>query len=497
MHPKIMSLDAILASLATSKAGKRIVMCHGTFDLVHPGHIRHLLFAKEHGDILVVSLTCDAHVSKGPGRPFVPEMLRAQNLAVMEMVDLVFIDPEPTPMKTIAELQPDIYAKGYDYADSVIEETALVESYGGTVLFSPGDIAFSSTAIIKAGAPDLSIDKLLLLLRQHDLTFAGIATTVRGLVGVPAYVVGDTIIDTYVYGTLLGHNAKTPTPSIRYDSEVSHVGGAAIVALHLAAAGADVRFSTVLGADVFGDMVCNEMQSASIELQAPRTRGRPTTEKRSFIADGYRLLKVDTLDNMPIGEVLITFLEQSISAVTEGAVVFCDFRHGIFHPGSIERLASAIPDDCFAVADSQLASRWGNILDFRDFDLITPNEREARFALGDQDTVVRPLGQRLRKRARADTVMLKMGGRGLMTFTGPGASDFISVDSFVREVVDPVGAGDALLAYATLVMTKFKNPVLASIVGSLAAAVECETEGNVPVTPDKIIALLDYLEARK
>ena len=87
-------------------------MCHGVFDLVHPGHIRHLLYAKEKADILVASLTADAHITKAQYRPFVPQDLRALNLAALEMVDYVVIDPNPTPIENIERHAARLFRQG-------------------------------------------------------------------------------------------------------------------------------------------------------------------------------------------------------------------------------------------------------------------------------------------------------------------------------------------------------------------------------------------------
>jgi cytidyltransferase-like protein len=93
----------------------KVIMCHGTFDVVHPGHVRHLLYAKTKADILVASLTADEHIKKGNMRPYVPQDLRAINLAAMEMVDYVVIDSDPTPIRNLGIIKPDYFAKGYEY----------------------------------------------------------------------------------------------------------------------------------------------------------------------------------------------------------------------------------------------------------------------------------------------------------------------------------------------------------------------------------------------
>ncbi|MEQ9445450.1 MAG: PfkB family carbohydrate kinase, partial [Rhodospirillaceae bacterium] len=174
-----------------------------------------------------------------------------------------------------------------------------------------------------------------------------------------------------------------------------------------------------------------------------------------------------------------------------------DFRHGIFNRRTIEPLVSAIPQGVYRIADSQVASRWGNITEFQDFDLITPNEREARFALGDQDSGVRPLASALYDKARCKMLILKLGDRGVLTYRSENhhsLDSFFVVDSFVEKVTDAVGAGDALLAYATLPMLTSGNKVIATILGSMAAAVECEADGNIPVSPADVLAKVDAAE---
>ena len=146
-----------------------------------------------------------------------------------------------------------------------------------------------------------------------------------------------------------------------------------------------------------------------------------------------------------------------------------------------------------------MASRWGNILEFEDFDLITPNEREARFSLGDQDSVVRPLALELRRRSRCKTLILKLGDRGIITYRSDSPVDyraFFAIDAFVDQLVDAVGAGDALLAYSTLGMVATKNVVIASILGCMAAGVECENDGNRPVKPEAVKEKIHRVETQ-
>jgi len=310
-------------------------------------------------------------------------------------------------------------------------------------------------------------------------------------------IVGDTIVDSYTYGTMIGGQTKTPTMSVLFEKRTDFVGGAGIVAEHMKAAGADVVFSTVLGDDAYKDFVLTHLQKAGVECRAIIDSTRPTVNKNAIVAGGYRLLKLDTLDNRTISDHVLQQLTHATNSTPVDAVVFSDFRHGIFNRRTIPKFVEAIPDGCYRVADSQVASRWGNITEFKGFDLITPNEREARFALADQDSGIRPLASSLYDEANCKLLILKLGDRGVLTCRGvkhePHDSFFV-IDSFVDRLVDAVGAGDALLAYSTLAMLTNKNPVVATILGSMAAACECEVDGNAPVTPDDVRKKIDAAE---
>jgi rfaE bifunctional protein nucleotidyltransferase chain/domain len=304
---KIKTREELREIIGRRPRAKKVIMCHGTFDLVHPGHIRHLIYAKSKADILVTSLTTDQHIAKANFRPFVPEALRAMNLAALEIVDYVVIDENPTPIENIAFIQPDYFAKGYEYNKDGVhpktrEEMDTLEAYGGEVIFTPGDIVYSSSRIIESEPPNLASDKLHALMEAEGLTFDGLRQTLLGFKGVKVHVIGDTIVDSYTYCTLIGGNTKTPTFSLKYERQVDFVGGAGIVAKHLKMAGADVKFTTVLGDDQLKDYVLKDLKDYGIDCDAIIDRTRPTTQKNLFTAGGYRMLKVDKVDNRPVSD---------------------------------------------------------------------------------------------------------------------------------------------------------------------------------------------------
>jgi len=502
---KIRTVEELAEIIGQPPRKRKVIMCHGTFDVVHPGHVRHLIYAKQQADILVASLTTDDYIEKAHFRPFVPEALRAMNLAALHAVDYVLIDRNRTPLENLQILKPDYFAKGYEYTEGGLhpktaEEKAVLDAYGGEIIFTPGDVVYSSSKLIEESPPNLAVDKVLSLFEAEGLAFDDLRRALEEMGRFEIHVVGDTIVDTLTETTMIGGQSKTPTISVRNESQHHFVGGAGIVAKHLRAAGAKVSFTTLLGDDQWKEFVLDDLEAAGVEVNAIVDHSRPTTHKNAIVCENTRLLKIDTVDNRVITGSIFERFSQAVEATKGDAIVFADFRHGIFNHDTIPTLAAAIPSGLFKVADSQVASRWGNITEFQNFDLITPNEREARFALGDQDSVIRPLARRLFEASNCRNLILKLGRRGLLCYRSRNDLDdlrsFFALDSFAERVVDAVGAGDALLAYATLSHLAGGNPVIAAVLGAMAAAAECEVNGNVPISPEDVRQRIQRLQAQ-
>jgi rfaE bifunctional protein nucleotidyltransferase chain/domain len=151
---KILGLEDLASRLRDLKsAGKKIVLCHGCFDLMHPGHIKYFQASKNMGDILVVTLTPDKFVDKGPGRPVFNQDLRAESIAALECVDYVSVNQWPTAEETLRLLRPDIYVKGQEFekledkTGKIQREAEVVKEIGAEIRFTH-EIVFSSTKLL-------------------------------------------------------------------------------------------------------------------------------------------------------------------------------------------------------------------------------------------------------------------------------------------------------------------------------------------------------------
>ena len=498
-YKKIVNLKTLKKILGRRPRKEKVILCHGNFDVVHPGHVRHLTYAKSKADKLIVSITADKFIQKGIYRPFVPQNIRAINIAAFEMVNYVIIDDNKKPLNLIRDLKPDYFAKGFEYNSSGLppatkEEQEVVTKYGGDIIFTPGDIVYSSTKILNIAQPEISNFKLLDLMKRNKITFKSLREILNKLNKIKVHVIGDMIIDTYTNTSLIGGHTKTPTPSVLQQEKTDFVGGAGIVAKHLKEAGANVTLTTVLGNDRLKDFVLSEFKKNRIKINGIIDKTRPTTNKNTIISSGYKLLKIDKVDNQPISEKIFENIKSLIKKEKCDVIIFSDFRHGIFNKTNIKILSNSIKKNVIKVADSQVASRWGNILDFKKFDLITPNEKEVRFSLADQDSSISELTRELSKLSGFKNLILKLGERGTITVAKQNNSLSFATPSFTKNVIDAVGAGDALLAYASLCLASSKSIVSSNILGSIAAACECEMEGNIAVKKSMIIDKINDLE---
>jgi len=283
------NLARIISSL--KKNNKKIVHCHGVFDLVHLGHIRHFNLAKKEGDILVVTLTRDKYVKRGPGRPIFNENLRAEMLASISIIDYVAIVDSPTAVEAIKILKPDFYVKGSDYKDKtkdftgmIGDEEVAVNSIGGRLIFTD-DITFSSSSLIN-NFLEVYPPEILNYLKaiREKYTIDDISEKLNSLKGLRVIVIGDSIIDQYHYCTPMGKSSKEHLVANLYDSEETFAGGSLATANHIANICEKVDLLTVLGSkNSFKEFISEKLSSNINPIYFIWPDGE-TVVKRRFIS---------------------------------------------------------------------------------------------------------------------------------------------------------------------------------------------------------------------
>ena len=510
---KILELDALLAAVRTAREkGQVVVQCHGCFDIVHPGHVRYLEFAKRQGDVLVVSLTGDVAMSKGPQRPYIPEELRAENLAALESVDFVDVNPDPTAEEIFGQLWADLYVKGREYENSTdpgfLAEKRIVEEYGGRITFSSGEIVFSSTKLIEMLPEEGELEsyRLMLVCRRYGITREQIEATLDRFRDLHVLIVGDVVLDRYAFCDPIGVASESPMMSLAQIDERRYVGGAAIVARHVTALGAHAFLLSSGGTDPVSSEVKETLEREGVEVRLLETR--PTiVEKTRFLAGDTKLFKVDRASHCPLDSVAerhaALILEQQ--AKIADAVIFSDFGYGTITGGLLARTLPTLRQNVGTIAADVSGGR-ANLLNFHNVDLLCPTEREVRAALNDYDSGLSSVAWDLLDKTQARHVLVTLEKRGMVVFERPsqdrsspewsGRLKSESLPSFADRVTDRLGCGDALLAAATLALAAGDgdNLLQAAYLGNAAAAIEIAAVGNVPVTVE---AMREWLRTRR
>ena len=470
----------------------QLVFVSGNFNVLHPGHLRLLRFAKECGERLLVGVSSDRLAGRAA---HVPEALRLEGVQSNSWVDEAFLLDE-SPAAAIRRLRPDIVVKGKEHEGKRNVEEAATRSYGGQLIFSSGEVIYSSVDLLRREFESQEKTAAFLpteYLRRHHITSSRLIKLVKKFSALRVMVIGDLIVDEYVTCDPLGMSQEDPTIVVTPIDSKLFVGGAGIVAAHAAGLGAEVRLLTVSGNDpshYFAKMALAEYGVvASILID----RNRPTTLKQRFRSKGKTLLRVSHLHQAGIN----AELQQRLLAAAKRHIkdcdllVFSDFNYGCLPRDLVEQLvALGRKHGLVMVADSQSSSQVGDVSRFQGMNLVTPTEREARLATRDHESGLVVLAEKLRQQAGARNVFLKMGEEGALIH-GVGAHSPHAVTDRVPALNtaprDVAGAGDSMLIASSMALASGADIWSAAALGALAAAVQVSRVGNTPLLTSELM----------
>ena len=450
---KIVSLKEIAErSRQLRVEGRRVVLCHGTFDLMHTGHIRYLQRAKQEGDVLLVTVTGDAYVNKGPGRPVFNELLRAENLAALACVDFVAVNHAVSAVEALHEIRPSIYAKGSDYRShgddvtgNIAREQEAVEAHGGHVFYTD-EITFSSSNLLNEHFNVFPPEtKEFLRGFRSRWSDKEIQSQIASLSDLKVLVIGDAIIDQYHYTVPLGQTGKGNVFAVRHDSEEQFAGGAIAVANHVAGFTNSVTLVTGLGAVDSHEQFVRAKLQKNVTPEFFYFEDAPTVTKRRFVdADLAKLFEVYFFREDPIlreaeGSVC-EWLHANVSSYD--VVVVPDFGNGFI---TLDMIAALNAQAKFLAVNTQINS--GNrgyhvIHRYPRADFVSLNEPELRMAAHNRHDSLEVLAKQVAERAQARQLAVTRGTKGVMMFDRESKT-FYKVPALSTKVVDRIGAGDA------------------------------------------------------
>lgn len=483
-----MKLDDLAEVLAKERDNRRtIVLCHGVFDLLHLGHMKYFQEAKSFGDILVVTVTPDEYVMRGPGRPVFTAEQRKEAIESLEVVDYAAVNNWATATETIKLLEPRYYVKGPDYKNhkndvtgNIKLEKDAIEGLGGEIRYT-SNITFSSSQLINQNVQVFSnsqkeyIDGIK---EKYDLD--AILSYFNKMKSKKVLVVGETIIDEYVACNALGKAGKDPIMILQKLDSSIYPGGILAVGNHLSDFSDDIHLFSYLGFDRKYEDYINENLSEGIRFDAISKQSSPTIVKRRYLDSEKKskLIGVYDINDKDITEdeaqSFIDIISKHIEEVD--VVIVTDYGHGLITKKVVDFLSEKSKYLCVNTQLNSANIGFHTISKYHKADYICMHEGELRHDFRSKSRSVKDLAMDLHTRLNSNLVTVTQGAAGSMCFEdGQG---FVQCPAFANKIVDKVGAGDTLFALTSLCFAVGMPPDLALLLGNVAAAGTVASVGN-------------------
>lgn len=504
MQNKIVKTNQELKDfLSKSEVKVKGVLCKGHFNVIHPGHIRYLKHAKEHGNLLIIALISDSELKKNTkNKSFFSIDERAEGLASLNYVDLIVCLTEIDFKTIIKNFSPLTFIMGKEFEverrDEIKDEIHLVEKYRGEIVFHSGHLTYYSDDLIEENTDSIEQPRWVefkRILEFYSIDIQSLLDSLKKLKKSKILVIGDTIVDQFIACDAIGMSEEAPVIVLKELSSKEFIGGAAIVSAHTRALGANSIFLSVIGKDSPGRKVESELVSKNIDTILFKDEERPTTFKIRYLVEKQKLFKVSRLDESNISvEMENKILDQieKIMPNIDGLIV-SDFVYGLITPRILDFLInSALKYKVKLFGDLQCSSQIGNICKFKNFHIITPTEREARIALGDNDSGLEKLAMKLIRETEVKNLIITLGSNGCVAYKRNGDNKVISqhFPALCSNPIDVAGAGDALMTAVSLCYSSGFEFFSSVAVGVCAAAITANRIGNIPVTYKEIA---DYI----
>ncbi len=503
-HVSFSGLAGLVAGLRGKGGRRRIVLCHGCFDIVHPGHIRHLRSARDNGDILVVSITPDSCVNKGVGRPFVPQDLRVDSLSALQFVDYVTVAPADTALEVIEAVRPDVYVKGNEYVTSndprFQAERRLVCKLGGKVVYTSGDVVYSSSDIIRSYNLDAaSADKINFLCAHYKITRSLLNGVIENTQMKRILVVGEPLLDEFRYCQGLGISHDSPVLSLALKRISRSIGGAGLIASHFASLGVKVVFLTSFKPD---DPAAGEYTGAlehlGVTLVNVEDPQRKIVLKTRFVVGDHNVLKVEDGAYLPLDSELRLRITAALSEQLESGIdcmVYSDFGYGMLPEDIIIGIAAAAERRNILVVGDISTSLRTQIGKFYNADIFVPSEMELRSCFHDYESGLSVLVDRFYQVTNVKELYMTLADRSSLFFRRPPQDVHIMETAhfppLAKQMANRLGLDDAFLVGVTLGRLQGCEQVQSLYLGAACSAVQSLKSVNTPLAREDLHRFLD------
>ncbi len=485
---KIKRIDDLAKMLATLRTGgKKVVHCHGVFDLLHIGHIKHLEAARKLGDVLVVTLTPDRFVNKGPHRPAFPERLRAEALASLVCVDFVAINEWPTAVETIERLRPDFYVKGVqresgkrDHTDAIDREENAVKAAGGQLVLTDEETFSASTLInrfMDVFTPETKAFLEQFRARHTPEEIVGYLQAMRKL---KVLIIGETIVDEYQFCSVMGKSGKEPVLAALHNRTEQYAGGALAVANHVSNFSDQVSLLSSLGEVNSCEEFIRSKLNQNVTPHFIRVPGAPTIIKRRFLEEylAAKLFEVYVMRNeaapAEIEEQFCRELERL--APQHDVVIVADYGHGLMTDRAVQLVCNKTK---FLAVNTQANAGnrgFNTISKYPRADFVSIGEPELRLDARKVNADLKQVAEGLARKMATKNFLVTRGSSGCLIHDRD--QGFFQVPAFAIRVVDRVGAGDAVLGVTAPCSALGVPPQVLGFIANVVGAEACTIMGH-------------------
>jgi len=486
-NSKIITFDELSNKVSALGMPKTIVQCHGVFDLLHVGHIKHFQHAKSFGDILVVTITADRFVNKGPGRPYFTELLRAEALAALGCVDYVIINDHPTAVEAIKRIRPNFYVKGVEYKElnndltgKIVDEEEAVRSVGGQLQFTQ-DIVFSSSVLLNRFFSPFSSEVTSYLERlKQRYQVNDILKYIEGAKDLNVLLIGETIIDIYHFGEAIGKAGKEPVLVTKYHREETYIGGVLAVANHLSNFCAKVTCLTMLGENAEYESFIKDKLNNNVEPLFHYKKYSPTIVKRRYLEEytSQKLFEIYEINDSYLEEQQrAEFLDSLESEINKyDLVIVADYGHGLLDETSVKHIEDKSNFLAINVQSNAGNHGFNCISKYKKADFVSLAARELQLNYRQKHISVLEQLKKLVSDYSYKNIIITNGRKNSYSYRADEGT--FEVPAFTTTFKDRVGAGDAVLAITSLCAAQNAPAELIGFIGNVVGSEAVNIMGN-------------------
>jgi rfaE bifunctional protein nucleotidyltransferase chain/domain len=465
------------------KNNKKIILVHGVFDLVHPGHLSYFKEAKTYGDILVVSITADKYVNKGINKPYFKQSYRLDFLSSLEIVDYVFCNNSSSAVNVIQNLKPKFYIKGPDYkvakndtAGNLKKEKNAVENIGGKLVYTSGT-TFSSSSLMNSKFEDYNPAKQIIskYFKSHDEIKLNFNDILNKISKDKILVLGEIIIDKYIYAEPLGKPSKEDILSVCINKSESFLGGVIPVIKNIKQFNKNVSLISIYNNENIKKKIKTELGNLK-NMKLIKVPGYKDVIKSRFVSNGTtKIFETYEFSNKKISNLLQTRIIKKFLENYDHVIV-CDFGHGLIDNNLAEEICKKSKFLSLNVQTNSGNRGFNLFTKYKKADLLCIDRHEIKLGLSDKFSSMNELinDKRLEK---FKNIVLTMGSDGhiLKNFKNKNTFEFPAMN---KKVVDTIGAGDAFYSYLASFIKHSSNPAILSLAGSIAGALKTNILGH-------------------